>query len=90
MTTQQSIQEKAIKLTVRQNAIIYLLQQGWELIGSNQSPWVTVCCSTHEFLITSAMFWKIHEMGLIAQDQKTFYYELTTLGREIKTKPVTV
>ena len=80
-----------IKLTPKQNAVIYLLQNGWELITDSEMRGAEVCNSTHQFHINGGLFWNLVEKGLIFQNRmKGDWYTLTELGKEIKTKPVTI
>jgi hypothetical protein len=80
---------EVIKLTRKQNAIIYCLQNGWVLITSKDHPQVLCCTKELEFWITSSMFWKLVNMGLIYQQLSyPFDWVLTREGKEFKTKPV--
>lgn len=83
-----------MKLTPKQNAVIYLLQQGWVLITSAYDKFVTVAGKSHQFNISITLFWNLVEKGLIYQsmnwEKDRFAYILTKLGKEIKTKPVTL
>jgi len=80
-----------IKLSPKQNAIIYCLQNDWELITSAYDRYVTCASKGYEFQFSIPLFYRLVRMGLIQQMlEPPFYYVLTDLGRKIKTKPVTI
>jgi hypothetical protein len=77
------------RLTPQQNQIIYALQQGWVLITSSDSNYVTCGSARAEFQFGAALFWRLYNMGLIGQRGiHPWDYTLTTLGRETKTRPI--
>lgn len=81
-----------IKLTPKQNAVIWCLQNGWQVIASSESSWVVIANSDFEYRITSALFWKLaEEMKLIYQKQERWGFDwvLTEKGEKIKTKLIT-
>ncbi len=83
--------ETSLKLTPKQNAVIWCLQNGWEIIAGSESSWVTIANSDYEYKITSALFWKLtEEYGLIQQNmyRNRWDWELSEKGKIIKTKPV--
>ena len=83
--------ENKLKLTPKQNAVIWCLQNGWEIIASSESSWVTICNKDFEYQITSALFWRLAERHeLIHQNnyRGLWDWELTVKGQNIKTKPV--
>ncbi len=78
-----------MKLTPKQNCVIYLLQQGWVLITDQSMTGAIVGNENWEFRINGGLFWRLVNMDLIYQDLSwPFDYKLTTLGKKIKTKPV--
>lgn len=80
-----------MKLTPKQNAVMYCLQNGWMLITDCEMRGADVCSKTHQFHINGNLFWNLVEKGLIFQNSaERFYYTLTDLGKTIKTKPVTI
>lgn len=79
--------EGAVKLTVRQNMIMYCLQNGWELI-TGEGP--VICCNSKgQFEFTWSMLMKLVNKGLIKQYPAfPFDYRITDLGKGIKVKEV--
>jgi hypothetical protein len=80
-----------IKLTYTQNKVIYLLQNGWVLITSSGMTGAIVGTKDKQFHINGGVFWKLYNLGLIDQycgKNANCGYELTQLGKSIKTKPV--
>ena len=78
-----------VKLTKRQNEVLYDLQNGYILITDSSSADVSVagdCCSYH---ISIAFFWKLFHMGFIYQGgiNERHNYILTELGKKVITKP---
>lgn len=80
-----------MKLTVKQNAVIWCLQNGWELITSNDIPGALVVTKKHEYRISNRLFWNLVDKGLIYQgswDKHRYDYVLTPFGKNIKTKKI--
>jgi len=79
--------EDAVKLTSRQNMIMYCLQNGWELI-TGEHP--VICCNEKaQFEFTWSMLMKMVNKGLIAQYPAfPFDYRITDLGKKTKVKNV--
>ena len=80
-----------MKLTPRQNMIIFCLQNGWSLITQSQSN-VVICCSAKgQFEFYSSLLFKLVNMGLIHQSnwhKDNFDFILTSLGKKVITKKV--
>ncbi len=74
------------KLSAKQNAIIYCMQQGWDLIASKDCSEVTCCSKEGQFNFSLTIFWNLYSKGLIYQEYETNDYVLTPKGKEIKTK----
>lgn len=82
-----------INLTLKQNAVIYCLQNGWAMITDMEMKGAIVCGNKFQFKITNRLFWNLVDKGLIYQGNWTehrYNYVLTTLGKTIKTKPVSL
>jgi len=80
-----------MKLTPRQNMIIFCLQNGWSLITQSQTHIVICCSSKGQFEFNSSLLFRLVNMGLIHQSnwhRDNFDYVLTALGRKIITKKV--
>jgi hypothetical protein len=80
-----------MKLTPRQNMIIFCLQNGWSLITQSQTHIVICCSSKVQFEFNSSLLYRLVNMGLIRQSnwhRDNFYYVLTELGQKIITKKV--
>jgi uncharacterized SAM-binding protein YcdF (DUF218 family) len=80
-----------IKLTPKQNAVVWCLQNGWVLITGSEMKGATVCNKTHEYHINNGLFWRLVILGIIHQTggETNFDFRLTKIGANIKTKPVT-
>lgn len=77
------------RLTPAQNQVMYALQQGWQLITSNDSSIVVCANNTGQFEFKSSLFYRLYRMGLIGQ--RTAWpsdWQITKLGRETKTRPI--
>lgn len=86
-------EEKPLKLTPKQNAVIYCLQNGWSLITDSGFKGAFVGNDKMQFEINAGLFWRLVKMDLIYQgDFKTsrFGYVLTEKGKSIKTKKVDI
>jgi hypothetical protein len=80
-----------MKLSAKQNAVIWCLQNGWMLITSSEMKGAICCTDKLEFRISHTIFWNLHDKGLIQQQlQWPFDYKITELGKSIKTKPVQI
>ncbi len=79
-----------VKLTPKQNAVIYLLQNGWDLITDMEVKGAWVCNSKYQFHINNGLFFRLVNMGLIYQggSEVGHSFILTKEGKEIKTKAV--
>ena len=80
-----------LKLTPRQNMIIYCLQNGWSLITQSQTSIVTCCSSKGEFTFNSSILFRLVNMGLIHQtnyQKQHFEYILTSQGQDFVPKKV--
>lgn len=79
-----------IKLTPKQNAVVWCLQNGYTLVTSCSMAGAIVGCRGHEFRISSRVFWALYNMGLIYQggEREAFSYLLTPKGRVFPTKPI--
>jgi hypothetical protein len=78
-----------MKLTAKQNMIIYAMQQGWELITGYDQKYVCCCSNSGQFNFSLTIFFNLLAKDLIEQQQHpTYDYVLTKLGKEVKTKPV--
>lgn len=78
-----------MKLTPKQNAVIWCLQNGWILITDNGHKGALVAGDKSEYHINNGLFWRLVKMGLIYQRLGyPFDYVLTIAGEEIKTNPV--
>lgn len=78
-----------MKLTPKQNAVIYLLQNGWELITNGEMKGAIVGNKDHEFHINNGLFFRLVNKGLIFQNpQADYWYTLTKDGENIKNKKI--
>lgn len=79
-----------IKLTPKQNDVIWCLQNGWVLITDSSSKGAIVAIAQKEYKINNGVFWNLVDKGLIYQGFAIyrFNYILTDLGKSIKTKPM--
>ena len=85
------IQQVDVKLTNKQAAVIYCLQNGWCLITSNESKGAWVAKDKFDFHINNGIFWRLVRKGLIAQQLgHPWDYVLTRLGETIKVKEFTL
>lgn len=81
------------KLTPKQNAVMWCLQNGWQVITDCQMKGAIIGCSTHQFHINNGLFWRLDKMGLIRQgtwEKDMFGWVITDEGKKIKTTPVTI
>ncbi len=84
---------KAVKLTPKQNAVIWCLQNGWILITSSDMKGAIVAGKTLQFEINAGLFWRLVHKDLIYQGtwrESRYDYILTEKGKQIKTKPVEI
>lgn len=81
------LDEDAVKLTARENMIMYCLQNGWELITGDHP---VICCNPKgQFEFSWSMLMKLVNKKLVAQYQAyPFDYRITNLGSKIKVKKV--
>jgi hypothetical protein len=89
----QTPEEKKVKLTVKQNAVIWCLQNGWILITDSNRKGAIVAANKQQYQINNGLFWRLVHMDLIYQGDfatHRYNYVLTELGKTIKTKPVTL
>ena len=85
----QNKETKIIKLSPRQNMIIFCLQNGWSLITQSQTSIVICCSKTSQFEFSSAILFRLVKIGLIKQSnwqKDNFDFVLTTAGKQHKTK----
>lgn len=87
-TKAEEVRAEDIKLSAKHNFIIWCLQNGWELITNNEMRGATCANEHYQFQISHTVFWNIHDKGLIWQNIETNFYELTPLGKKVKTRPV--
>ena len=80
-----------MRLTPKQNMIIYAMQQGWFLITNCDSKIITCCSNDGQFEFSSTIFYNLKRKGLIDQDfGPHFDYHLTKKGKALLTKPVSL
>ena len=81
-----------IKLTPKQNAVIYCLQNGWILVTDSEVRGATVARNKISFTINNGVFWNLVDKGLIYQggNEVRHHFVLTTLGMKIKTRKVEI
>lgn len=80
-----------MKLTQKQNAVIWCLQNDWFLITDCELKGALVVTDKKQFKINNGLFWRLVNMDLIYQGdwrEHRFNYVLTDLGKAIKTKQV--
>jgi hypothetical protein len=80
-----------LKLTPKQNMIVFCLQNGWQLITQSCTSTVTCCSAKGEFTFNSSILFRLVRMGLIHQSnwqRANFDYVLTVQGKKFKTKNV--
>ena len=78
-----------LRLTPKQNCVIFCLQQGCCLITGSQYRTAWVAGNKGQFEISSRLFWRLVDMGLIKQttwESRNFDYILTALGKKVITK----
>jgi hypothetical protein len=81
------------KLTPKQNAVIWCLQNGWEILTDCEMTGALIVKERQQFRINNGLFFRLVNLDLIYQgDWAThrFWYVLTEKGKNIKTKPVTI
>lgn len=85
-------ENKNIKLTPKQNAVINLLQNGWVLVTGAEVTGAWVSNDKYQFHINNGLFFRLVDMELIYQagEKEHFSFILTTKGKSIKTKVVSV
>jgi len=78
------------KLTPKQNAVIWCLQNGWFLLTDREIKGAYVVSEKLKYHINNGLFWRLVDMNLIYQGtaKEHFEYILTEKGKHIKTKPV--
>ncbi len=78
------------RLTLKQNKVVWCLQNGWRLITDSHASNIAVGKKGEdEFYIGLAFFWKLFSMGFIYQScsrRDNFDYILTPLGERLQTK----
>lgn len=82
-----------MKLTPKQNQVVYCLQNGWSLITDSSMAGALVSKSKEdiEFYINAGVFWNLYKKDLIFQDyNRGSWYYLTPLGESVKTKKPTI
>jgi len=80
-----------MRLTPKQNAVIWCLQNGWVLITSSESRVIICANNTSQFEFGRRLFDNLLGKGLIHQlISSPFDFVLTKEGKNIKTKPVTI
>ena len=84
-----SAEKVKIKLTPKQNSVIYCLQNGWVLITDMMMSGAIVGNNKLQYNISSGLFWRLVNMNLIYQKiDNGFDYTLTELGKNCITKKV--
>lgn len=79
------------KLTVRQNVVMWCLQNGFELITDSTMRGAIVGNSQYQFNIGTTLFWNLSDKGFIEQQVEwPFHWVITKIGRDVKTKPVEI
>ena len=80
-----------MKLTPKQNMVIYCLQNGWKMLTDQSESGAWIVNEKYEFHINNGIIWRLMEKTLIGQSLSSpFEFGLTLQGRKIKTKPVTI
>lgn len=80
-----------LRLTPKQNAILFCLQNGCCLITSSQYKQVWCAGNKGQFEFSNGLFWRLVKMGLIYQgswEEHRYNYVLTELGKKVKTRKV--
>lgn len=78
-----------LKLTVKQNCVIYCLQNGWVLVTDMEATGAIVGNNKSQYRINNGLFWRLFDMGLIYQNSREGHaFTLTEKGKSFKTKPV--
>jgi len=78
-----------MKLSLKQNAVIYCMQNGWSLITDRDNNYVVCYNKTHQFQFSLTIFWNLYKKGLIYQQiNPPFEYVLTGEGKEVKTAKI--
>ncbi len=78
-----------LKLTPKQNQVIWCLQNNWILVTSCDMKGACVSLNKeNQFNINNGVFYNLVDKGLIYQSgaESGFWYLLTSLGKSIKTK----
>ena len=76
-----------MKLTPKQDAVIWCLQNGWILITDSELNGALVAKNKKQFHINNGLFFRLLNKGLIAQQiGPPFEFVLTESGKLIKTK----
>jgi len=77
-----------MKLSPKQNAILYCLQNGWCLITDSHSRYVCCAGPNGQFNFSLTIFYNMVRSELIYQQiSSPFNYVITSKGRNMKTKP---
>jgi hypothetical protein len=78
----------SVKLTPKQNEVVWCLQNGWVLITDSAIKGAIVGKGRSDsFTIGNGVFWNLVNKGIIHQMIRyPFWYVLTELGETFKTK----
>lgn len=78
-----------VKLTKKQEIVIYALQNGFQLITDNSAPGALCCNEEVAFEVRSQVFWNLVTKDMIYQEMEwPFDYVLTDAGKKIKTREI--
>jgi hypothetical protein len=80
-----------MRLTKKQNEVIYCLQNGWVVVTDNTVTGAWIAGDTGQFHINNGVFWRLVDKGLLWQSthlKDRHCYVLTDKGWDIKTKKV--
>ena len=79
---------KTVKLTPKQNMVINCMQNGWVLICSPETSYITCAGDKLQFEFNASILFRLINLGLIWQELGSFDFVLTKAGKEIKTKEI--
>lgn len=80
-----------VKLSRKQNDIIWCLQNGWDLITDRENNFITCCTKELQFNFGLRIFFNLVAKDLIYQEQLSPHdFILTDLGKKIKTRQIEI
>ena len=83
-----------LKLSKKQNAVVFALQNGGQLLTDSRSSYVGLFYNGMTVYFSGVIFWNLVKKELLSQElSRPFDYKLTLTGKEVSAKkcdPVSV